>query len=86
MKSIKGTFSRALPKGRFWQHRSNFRIVDSEHYLSNVIEYILHNYQKMNLPHRYGQPPYVLINRTAVDCIYDGTKEKGGYRELRRRP
>ena len=62
MKSIKGTFSRTLPKGKFWQHRSYFRIIDNEEYLSNVVEYIQGNYTKMNLDDRFGQPLFVFMD------------------------
>ncbi|MBI4092798.1 MAG: transposase [Candidatus Kerfeldbacteria bacterium] len=67
MRSIKGTFSRSLPKGKFWQHRSNFRIVETEAYLSNVVEYILHNYRKMNLDERYGKSPYIFLDWKQFD-------------------
>lgn len=71
MKSIKGTFSRTLPKGKFWQHRSNFRIVESEEYLGNVIEYIRYNYRKMNLPEKYGQPLFVFIDQSAIRRFFN---------------
>lgn len=71
MKSIKGTFSRTLPKGKFWQHRSYFRIVESEEYLGNVIEYIRFNYTKMNLPERYSQPPFVFMDQVAIHRIFN---------------
>ncbi len=70
MRSIKGTFSRTLPKGKFWQHRSNFRIIETEEYLSNVLNYIIHNYQKMALPAHYGQPPFVYVDQHAVDRLF----------------
>jgi len=71
MKSIKGTFSRTLLKGRFWQHRSSFRIIETERYLSNVVDYICWNYKKMNLPESCGEHPYVFIDRDAIDTIFD---------------
>lgn len=71
MKSIKGTFSRTLAKGKFWQHRSNFRIVEDESYFANVIEYIRFNYTKMNLPERYGEAPFVFIDQSAIDRVFN---------------
>lgn len=73
MKSIKGTFSRTLPQGKFWQHRSNFRIIETEDYLSNVLEYIRYNYRKMNLPEWYGQSPFVFIDQMAVNRVFDSS-------------
>lgn len=62
LQSIKGTFSRSLPKGSFWQRRSYVLHVESENYLDTLIDYVRFNYTKMNLPERYGQAPFVLIN------------------------
>lgn len=62
MRSIKGTFSRTLPKGKFWQHRSNFRIVETHSRLANTVDYIIHNYKKEALEDRYGQPPFVYVD------------------------
>jgi hypothetical protein len=73
MKSIKGTFSRTLPKGTFWQHRSNFRIIETERYLSNVVDYVRWNYQKMNLPESYGQHPYVFIDHSRIHAMFEET-------------
>lgn len=67
MHSIKSTSSHSLHRGKFWQHRSNFRIVETEEYLSNVIEYIRFNYRKMNLPEWYGQLPFVFIDQQAIE-------------------
>lgn len=47
MQSIKGSYSRTLPKGKFWQHRSNFRLVTSQEDFNNKINYIAYNYRKM---------------------------------------
>lgn len=84
MKSIKGSFSRTLPKGKFWQHRSNFRIVGSEEYLENVIEYIRYNYRKMNLSESYGQAPFVFIDQSAIDRVFNecGSCERCGCEEF----
>ncbi len=71
MKSVKGTFSRTQPKGKFWHHRSNFRIIESEEYFGNVIEYIQYNYRKMNLPERYGEAPFVFIDQNAIHRFFN---------------
>ncbi|MEK7537646.1 MAG: hypothetical protein AAB619_01580 [Patescibacteria group bacterium] len=71
MKSIKGSFSRTLPKGKLWQHRSNFRIVEDESYFANVVEYVRHNYSKMNLPERYGEAPFVFIDHNAIHRLFN---------------
>ena len=67
MHSIKSTFSHALGHGRLWQHRSNFRIIESDAYLSNVVPYIRYNYRKMALPERFGQAPFVYLNDSAIE-------------------
>lgn len=69
MHSIKSTFSHDLRSGKFWQHRSNFRIVETEEYLTNVVEYIGYNYQKMELPEHYGRPPFVVMIQTSIDRL-----------------
>jgi len=61
MQSIKGTFSRAMHRGRIWQPRFYFRIVKSERQYENTFQYIRYNYQKHDLPERFGQKPYVYI-------------------------
>lgn len=66
MQSIKGSFSQTLLKGKFWQHRSNFRIIGDQEYLNNVLEYIQHNYLKMNLPDWYGQLPFVFLDMEKI--------------------
>lgn len=74
MHSIKSTFSQHLHQGRFWQHRSNFRIVETEEYLSNVIEYIRYNYRKMDLSELYGQLPFMCIDESTIQRIFDDQK------------
>jgi len=66
MKSIKGSYSRTLPKGKFWQHRSHFLIVEDESTLPTIINYIRYNYRKMNLPEWYGQASFVYVDAVAV--------------------
>lgn len=70
LQSIKGTFSRSLPKGTFWQRRSYILHVESENYLDTLIDYIRFNYTKMNLPKRYGQAPFVCINERAIANLF----------------
>lgn len=70
MHSIKSTFAHDLARGRFWHRRSYFRIIESEEYFANVIEYIRYNYRKMNLPERYGRPPFVFIDQSAIERIF----------------
>ena len=66
MKSIKGTFSRTLPRGKFWQHRSFVRIVGAEGYLYNIVSYIQYNYRKMELNENYGRAPFVFVDWDVV--------------------
>lgn len=86
MQSIKGTFSRTLPTGKFWQHRSNFRIVEHETYLRNVIEYIRYNYRKMDLPERYGQPPFGFINEGSIQQLFQHRLNKNKKKATRTIP
>lgn len=62
MKTIKGRFWRSMAGARVWQPRFNFRIVEDEAYLANVVGYILHNYRKMNLDITFGKSPYVFVD------------------------
>lgn len=70
MKSIKGTFSRTLPKGKFWQHRSNFRIIDNEEHFGHVVEYIRYNYTKMDLPEEYGRPLFLYVHHQMLERVF----------------
>ncbi|MBI4090190.1 MAG: transposase [Candidatus Kerfeldbacteria bacterium] len=70
MKSIKGSFSRILPKGKFWHRLFNFRIVENEEHLANVVEYMIHNYRKMNVPEWYGQPPFVFVDWERIKKLW----------------
>ena len=70
MHSIKSTFSQTLRQGSFWQHRSNFRIIESDEYLRNGVEYIRYNYRKMALPERYSQPPFVFLDERKVAELF----------------
>lgn len=70
LQSIKGTFSRSLPKGTFWQRRSYVLHVESENYLDTLINYIRFNYTKMNLPESYGQVPFVFINNKNLHDLF----------------
>lgn len=66
MKRIKGRFWRAMSGARVWQPRFNFRIVDNDLYLTNVVDYIVYNYRKMNLDEMYGRSPYIFIDWEAL--------------------
>lgn len=71
MHSIKSTFAHSLGRGKFWHRRSYFRIVESEEYFANVINYIRFNYTKMNLPERYGEAPFVFFDQSAIDRVFN---------------
>lgn len=77
MQSIKGTYSRSLPPGRFWHRHSYVRRVDSDEYLANLLDYICHNYQKMELPTWYGQRPFADIRQLAINCLYLSDARRG---------
>lgn len=65
MKTIKGrTWDIVMGSAgrRIWQPRFNVRIIDSEDRFVHTVEYIRHNFQKMNLPECYGNPPFVFID------------------------
>jgi REP element-mobilizing transposase RayT len=64
MKCIKGTFAHSVHRGRFWQPRYNFRIIDSESRLHNTFWYIHNNYLKHGLPERYRHEPYLYVAPT----------------------
>lgn len=69
MQSIKGSFSRTLPLGPFWQRRSYVLHVESEEYPTNVVDYIRFNYTKMDLPDSYGKPPFVFIDEGKIALL-----------------
>ncbi len=71
MQSIKGSFSRTMPKGKFWQHRSNFRLVSDQEDFNNKINYIQYNYRKMDLPEYYGRHPWVWIDHAKIDQFFN---------------
>lgn len=62
MHSIKSTFSQSLHQGKFWQHRSNFRIIENKEYFCRVVDYIQYNYRKMKLDENYGRSPFMFID------------------------
>lgn len=70
LQSIKGTFSRSLPKGTFWQRRSYVLHVESENYLDTLIDYIRFNYTKMDLPEEYGHAPFVYFNNKNLRDLF----------------
>ncbi len=71
MQSIKGSFSRTLPKGKFWQHRSNVRLVTDQEDFNNKINYIQYNYRKMNLDEKYRKIPWAYIDWKSIDAFFD---------------
>lgn len=73
MHSIKSTFSHALGQGKFWQHRSNFRLVTSQEDFNNKINYITYNYRKMELPETYGKSPWTNIFWKTIDAFFRDT-------------
>ncbi len=62
MQSIKGNFSYKHKLGLIWQPRFYSRIVNTEKYLTTVVEYMKHNPEKDGLPKRYAQSPYRYFN------------------------
>lgn len=62
MKLLKGRFSRTVSMGRFWKPRFNFRIIEDEHQLENVVSYIQSNYRKHSLPEEYSKSPFLFID------------------------
>ncbi len=74
MKHIKGRFWRVISGGsgnRIWQPRFNFRIVDNEEYFSNVIQYIIHNYQKAKIEDHYGKAPFVFVDWKQIHDMFE---------------
>jgi REP element-mobilizing transposase RayT len=63
MYTVKSYFLETLRKHHdihhsIWQSRFNSRIVNTEKYLTTVVEYIQYNPTKDRLPKRYTKPPY----------------------------
>jgi len=71
MHSIKGTFSHSLDLGKFWQHRSNFRIVDTDERLYNTVDYIVYNYKKMNLDDKYSKSPFIFVDQGQISRLFE---------------
>ena len=53
-----------------WQPRFHTRIVNTEKYLTTVIEYIRHNPEKDRLPKRYTKPPYQFFNMRRIGELF----------------
>lgn len=70
MQSIKGNFSRQEHTGTLWQKRSYFSIVEDETYLRNAIQYIIYNYRKTSLDHRFGKVPFVFVDWKKVKTLF----------------
>lgn len=62
MQSIKGTYSWETTDETIWHPRFNFRIVETEERFYNTVNYIIHNYTKMNLHERFGGSPFVFVD------------------------
>lgn len=62
MQSIKGTYSWQTTDEQLWHPRFNFRIIDTEEHFYNTVNYIIHNYKKMNLLDLYGKAPFVFVD------------------------
>ncbi len=76
MHSIKSTFSQHLHQGKFWQHRSNFRIIETDDRFYNTVNYIIYNYRKMNLPDFYGQSPFVFVDWGQIKKLWLASSTK----------
>lgn len=61
MQSIKGTYSRDVHWGRFWQRGFYLRNVISNKQLFTTISYIRNNYKKADLPEKFASFPYLMI-------------------------
>lgn len=70
MHSIKSTFSHALGQGKFWQHRSNFRLITGQEDFNNKIRYLQYNYRKMELPETFGISPWVNIRWKTIGTFF----------------
>lgn len=70
MHSMKSTFSQHLHQGKFWQHRSNFRIIETDRRLANTVNYVIYNYRKMNLPEWYGQAPFLFVDWNRIKKLW----------------
>ena len=70
MHSIKSTFSHVLDQGKFWQHRSNFRLVTNQEDFYNKINYMQYNYRKMELAEKYGKSPWANIDWKSIDAFF----------------
>jgi REP element-mobilizing transposase RayT len=71
MYTVKSYFLEILRKkydirNSIWQPRFNSRIVNTEKYLTTVIEYIQYNPTKDGLPARYTKSPYRFINMRKI--------------------
>ncbi|MFH0829121.1 MAG: transposase [Candidatus Kerfeldbacteria bacterium] len=66
MRSMKGTFSRAMMSGHVWQRRYHLRHVVNGEDLLNVVNYIQYNYRKHDMSESYGREPYVWLNKSIL--------------------
>ncbi|MFA5070720.1 MAG: transposase [Patescibacteria group bacterium] len=70
MQSIKGNFSRQIHVAELWQSRYNFRIIDNEKRLYNILQYIKYNYEKHGLPGKYSRYPHLYLNNELINELF----------------
>lgn len=69
IKSIRGTFSRYMKKGRIWHPRFYDQVIGNTDRLHATIEYIVRNPTKANLPKKYHLPPYQYKNDGLIEDV-----------------
>lgn len=69
IQSIKGNFSRSLPRGNIWQKRFYHRIVNTDEYFYTVISYIKRNPVKAGLSDKYQKMPYWYLDEVCSGFI-----------------
>ena len=70
IKSIKGTFSRKIHIGNFWQERFHDEIIQTEEQLYPVIDYITNNPIKAELPEKWSKHPYKYRNENLINELF----------------
>jgi len=70
IKSIKGTFSRKIHTGNFWQERFHDKIIQTDKQLYAVIDYIAHKPIKAGLPEKWNDYPYQYINDELINELF----------------
>lgn len=59
VQSLKGTFSRTLPRGKVWQRRYHCWMLSDPRDSARVIAYIIYNYRHSGVSEQFGKEPYV---------------------------